>query len=75
MPRMDGTGPMGLGSQTGRGMDLCRNTAGNAVYGCGRGFRRSCSGFMSANADDLMQYEKQLEERLSEVRSQIEKSR
>ena len=36
MPRRDGTGPMGAGSMTGRGLGLC--TGANAVnYGAGRG--------------------------------------
>ncbi|QAT60981.1 hypothetical protein EQM13_04985 [Acidilutibacter cellobiosedens] len=36
MPRRDGTGPMGAGSMTGRGLGLC--TGANAVkYGAGLG--------------------------------------
>lgn len=36
MPRRDGTGPMGAGSMTGRGLGFC--TGVNAVrYGAGRG--------------------------------------
>ncbi|PHJ36910.1 hypothetical protein P378_19550 [Desulforamulus profundi] len=36
MPRRDGTGPMGLGSMTGRGLGFC--TGANAVkYGAGLG--------------------------------------
>ncbi len=73
MPGMDGMGPMGFGSQTGRGMGLCRNTLGNAILGCRRGLRRSCSQSYVRNAESLKQYENQLEKRLSEVRSQIEK--
>ena len=73
MPGMDGTGPMGFGAQSGRGNGLCRNTSGNAIFGCGQGFRRNCCNFPSGNAESLKQYEKQLEKRLSEVRRQIEK--
>lgn len=49
MPRGDGTGPMGMGSMTGRGAGFCTGFAtpgyANPVgYGCGlgggRGFRR-----------------------------------
>lgn len=45
MPGGDGTGPMGIGSMTGRGAGRCRNYAGPgyrnpAGFGCGRGFRR-----------------------------------
>jgi hypothetical protein len=36
MPRRDGTGPMGAGSMTGRGLGIC--TGANAVkYGAGLG--------------------------------------
>ncbi|NLW49098.1 MAG: DUF5320 domain-containing protein [Firmicutes bacterium] len=36
MPRMDGTGPMGVGSMTGRGLGIC--TGANGVkYGAGFG--------------------------------------
>ena len=47
MPRGDGTGPMGIGPMTGRGMGYCSEykTPGytNAGYGvgCGRKFRRA----------------------------------
>lgn len=41
---MDGTGPMGQGPRTGRGMGNCAGTNQNAVqglgYGRGRGFGR-----------------------------------
>ena len=46
MPGGDGTGPMGLGSRTGRGMGYCEGFAvpsyANAGFGMGRGrgFRR-----------------------------------
>lgn len=50
MPRGDGTGPMGMGRMTGRGMGYCTGAAtpgyANSVgfggsFGCGRGFRRT----------------------------------
>ena len=65
--------PMGYGEHTGRCMGLCRNTSGNAMLGCRRGLQRSCSEFYVRNTESLKQYENQLEKRLSEVRSQIEK--
>ncbi len=46
MPRRDGTGPMGMGPMTGRGMGYCAGYAmpvyANARFGMGRGrgFRR-----------------------------------
>ncbi len=38
MPRRDGTGPMGAGSMTGRGLGVC--TGANAGLGMGLGLRR-----------------------------------
>lgn len=46
MPRLDGTGPQGLGSNTGRGMGLCNDAnlslqeGLNRGYGCRRLFNR-----------------------------------
>jgi len=42
MPRGDGTGPMGMGPMTGRGLGYCTGRAapGNVNYGCGMGFGR-----------------------------------
>lgn len=39
MPRLDGTGPPGEGSMTGRGLGKCiaANTDENVIYGVGRG--------------------------------------
>jgi len=39
MPRFDGTGPLGQGSMTGRGLGKCNpaNTDENVIYGVGRG--------------------------------------
>lgn len=70
MPGMDGTGPVGLGPLTGRCMGY---TSRNTMLGCGRRFRRNCLGIISMNSESLIHVEEQLEKRLSEVRSQIEK--
>jgi hypothetical protein len=41
MPRRDGTGPMGVGSMTGRGAGICRDaTSVNYGAGPGSGFGR-----------------------------------
>ncbi|MGC8880974.1 MAG: DUF5320 domain-containing protein, partial [Minisyncoccia bacterium] len=40
MPRFDGTGPMGLGPRTGRGLGPCGRGYG---YGYGYGYRRFAS--------------------------------
>jgi len=39
MPRLDGTGPMGQGPRTGRGMGNCNGGIG---YGFGRGYGCGC---------------------------------
>ena len=51
MPRRDGTGPMGMGAMTGKGLGVC--TGENApVYG--RGFKRGCGrGFGRGNGRGL----------------------
>ena len=42
MPRRDGTGPMGLGSRTGRGMGPCCGGYGSGGgYGMGMGYGRT----------------------------------
>ncbi len=44
MPGLDGTGPMGMGHMTGRGMGMCADPAApiymGGGYGRGRGYRR-----------------------------------
>ena len=40
MPQFDGTGPMGYGPATGRGMGPCTGYAGFYGYGRGRGYGR-----------------------------------
>ena len=44
MPRGDGTGPMGMGPMTGRGMGYCAGVAAPGYAGCGfgRGRGRGC---------------------------------
>lgn len=56
MPRRDGTGPMGEGSKTGRGLGICNtaemptNTSANGIsnfgdgFGSGKGCRRGGKG-------------------------------
>ena len=49
MPRLDGTGPRGQGSRTGRGMGNCSGMGGAGQgfglgRGTGRGFGRFCLG-------------------------------
>lgn len=43
MPRMDGTGPMGAGTMTGRGLGLCTNNeVRKSNFGMGFGRGRNC---------------------------------
>jgi hypothetical protein len=43
MPRLDRTGPQGVGARTGRGMGSCGGGSGFQM-GCDRGFRRGVGG-------------------------------
>lgn len=88
MPRRDGTGPMGAGSMTGRGLGIC--TGANAVgYGvgfamglglaCRRGFGRSfgrgfaVNGTSSKTQKELLQEQKDiLQSRLEVIDKQLE---
>ncbi len=66
MPNLDGTGPMGQGPRTGRGMGMCRDCR----FGCGRGFgfRRFFS--PKNNMASLEEQEKMLEEELEAIREE-----
>ncbi len=84
MPRRDGTGPMGAGSMTGRGLGLC--TGANAVkYGaglglglglaCRRGFGRgfAVNQNSSKTQKELLQEQKNvLKSRLDVIDKQLE---
>lgn len=82
MPGINGTGPMGMGPMTGRGMGRCNgsfsfaggrgNIGRGRGFGCnfGRGFRRG-AGYTSAyDEQDLSSYERYLEDELKYVREQ-----
>jgi hypothetical protein len=74
MPRRDGTGPMGAGSMTGRGLGICTGRY-DAGLGCRRGFGRS---FAAAPIDsktqkELLQEQKDLlKNRLEWIDNQLE---
>lgn len=86
MPGRNGTGPMGLGPGTGRGMGYCgidrpgfRGLRGRGCFGMGRG-RMGGFGFgfrgaypVGYEADDLKSYQRYLEEELNYVNSQLNK--
>jgi hypothetical protein len=88
MPRRDGTGPMGAGEMTGRGLGLC--TGANAVKyeaglrtglgfarrrGCGCGFGRgfTVNGLSSNTQKELLQEQKKvMQNRLEVIDKQLE---
>lgn len=67
MPKLDGTGPMGEGPRTGRGLGSC----GGRMRRGRCGLRRYNYGFKGLS---LEQEEKMLEERLAAIREQKEAS-
>lgn len=69
MPRFDGTGPMGQGPITGRGMGFCGGGFGRGWGFGGRGFGRR---FISTKNEmaALDEEEKILEEELAAVREE-----
>jgi hypothetical protein len=72
MPRRNGTGPMGSGPMTGRGMGPCNNNQVNYARGFGRGRGRGF-GYNSAptTKEDLEQEKQFLEQRLEEINKEL----
>ncbi|NCC76327.1 MAG: hypothetical protein EOM08_07840 [Clostridia bacterium] len=89
MPARDGTGPMGMGARTGRGMGPCGVSSTQPFvgygYGCGygrgRGFRRMRAPYPYTAADFdpnagkvvLQDQVKFLEQELENMKSQLKK--
>lgn len=78
MPGLNGTGPMGAGSMTGRGMGTCNNnesTLSRFGRGCGRGARahRRC-GFQPAATPpmDRTTQIQQLQQQQEAIQQQID---
>ncbi|HHX13662.1 MAG TPA: DUF5320 domain-containing protein [Clostridiales bacterium] len=73
MPRMDGTGPMGAGSMTGRGLGLaCRRGLGR---GRGRGFDCSLAINQTSSKtqkEQLEEHKTMLQKRLEVIKKQLE---
>ena len=78
MPRRDGTGPMGMGAMTGRGVGM---TPANPVLyatGCGRGKGRgfgsgAYANYSEASAKEVLETQKdRLENMLSTIEKQLE---
>lgn len=81
MPRRDGTGPMGAGSMTGRGLGLC--TGANAVkYGaglglglglaCRRGFGRGFGRGVAVNQNSSKTQKELLQEQRDAMKSRLD---
>ncbi len=83
MPRRDGTGPMGAGSMTGRGLGSC--TGAKAVkYGaglglglglrlaCRRGFGRGFGRGVAANQDSSKTQKELLQEQQAVLKNRLE---
>lgn len=70
MPKRDGTGPMGQGSMTGKGLGICRGTnAGGYGIGFGRGFG---IGLGLADKEFLTEQKNFLQKRLDAISKQLE---
>lgn len=78
MPGRDGTGPLGQGAMTGRGLGVCVGE-GRAVYGrglglgCGRGFncRRAITPVYTDSKETLAEQKAVLEARLDAINKQL----
>ncbi len=79
MPRLDGTGPRGLGSNTGRGLGNCnQSTRVGLGRGLGRGFGRGVGlgrgYFQYADTKESLEQEKKaLEDRLEYLKKELDK--
>nr|WP_319474141.1 DUF5320 domain-containing protein [uncultured Sphaerochaeta sp.] len=73
MPKRNGTGPMGYGPMTGRGMGYCRGGVG---YGMGRGagFGRGLGWGMHVSPISLAERKRLLEEELKQLEAQMKES-
>lgn len=83
MPRGNGTGPLGMGAMTGRGMGTCATTGtanyGNgcgAGYGTGAGIRRGARGFYNPGVFEskvsLQNRAENLKRSLDEIQRQLD---
>jgi len=74
MPQFDGTGPMGSGSKTGRGLGPCKTGKTPGRMGRGRGFfGRVYGSKRNWSNEDLTDYKKELEEELERINQSLNK--
>jgi len=72
MPKFDGTGPLGYGPMTGRGMGPCRfGTGGGFGWGYGRGFERRFF-TRKEEKEELEEEMKDLEKELEAVKERLQ---
>ena len=75
MPERDTTGPMGLGSMTGKRLGSCKTVeTRTAIFGCGfgRGVRRIHRAY-TPNAETLATEKALLEKRIAEIDESLKK--
>lgn len=79
MPNFDSTGPMGMGTATGKGMGVCAGAVSpKQIRGCGRGYGggqgRRCFTAMpkKSTKENLHIQKKIMEERLKIIDKQLE---
>ena len=79
MPRRDGSGPMGYGPLTGRGMGFCARPSGYGMgwgYGMGRGWRSGYGAFPPMTGQQSLDARKKmLEEELKQVETLLAQER
>jgi hypothetical protein len=75
MPRFDGTGPMGQGPMTGRGMGPCNTSMGRG-FGRGRGMRMFCPAMQPMTKEEekkMLEAEiRYMEEYIKELKKRLE---
>jgi Family of unknown function (DUF5320) len=71
MPRFNGTGPLGQGPMTGRGLGLC---SGSMAFGRGYGRGFGCRRFYTSEEEGeiLKDEEKMLEQELKAVKERLQ---
>ncbi|MDD4780561.1 MAG: DUF5320 domain-containing protein [Tissierellia bacterium] len=74
MPRRDGTGPMGMGSMTGRGFGLRKNNNmyGGRCFGHGLGRGFDCRYDYLSNKEMLQKQKEILQIRLKAIEDQLD---
>jgi hypothetical protein len=79
MPRMDKTGPMGIGPKTGRGLGQCNNEDNKTMprfgrrKGLGRGMGRGLGRcFVANDKETLLNQKNFLEKQLEEINKELE---